>query len=469
MRRHQHMEKSSAVVAIALFAVLLAFMGLSLAITATGTARFAVAIGYRAEVGYAVGVVFDFAKALLPVALLMLFRRGAFVVFGLIGFAWLGLVIYSCLATHATVSTAIADIERTGTWKMEGRANTKTELADVEGQIAALSNHGIPRPSKTVQEALAVERVPPAIWRESRECQAIRQSKYFQAACTKVLDLRRELAAAGDYEQLNARAKELRRSLSATQVVAVTDPLPEAFDATLGRVLPLEGRAGVALLATLVIEILGCFGLVAMRLLREDKGREDRADEKLQRPLLSDRRDILGTVETAPDRAIETTSERPSEIVPRSSLSAANTGRTTSTMSASDDHAEHPSSPITAPKFTGRKCADREATRPSARSAGGGIVKIASHVPEFARDCLKLAVGPSLSAAELRDAYEAWCEARGEEPVSGQKLGAELTALGFRKWKSCGLIRYRDLQLGAETRGVYSCSVDLDPVIPLQP
>ena len=48
-------------------AIVLAFMGLSLAITATGTTRFAVAMGYRAEVGYAVGGVFDVAKALLPV------------------------------------------------------------------------------------------------------------------------------------------------------------------------------------------------------------------------------------------------------------------------------------------------------------------------------------------------------------------------------------------------------------------
>ena len=46
-------------------AIVLAFMGLSLAITATGTARFAVAMRYPREVGYAVGAVFDFAKALL--------------------------------------------------------------------------------------------------------------------------------------------------------------------------------------------------------------------------------------------------------------------------------------------------------------------------------------------------------------------------------------------------------------------
>ena len=68
-------------------AIVLAFMALSLAITATGTARFAVAMGYRAEVGYAVGAVFDFAKGLLPIALLALFVRRAFFLFVIIGVA----------------------------------------------------------------------------------------------------------------------------------------------------------------------------------------------------------------------------------------------------------------------------------------------------------------------------------------------------------------------------------------------
>jgi hypothetical protein len=49
----------------------------------------------------------------------------------------------------------------------------------------------------------------------------------------------------------------------------------------------------------------------------------------------------------------------------------------------------------------------------------------------------------------LRKAYEFWCTVHGRQPLSQQKLGAELRALGFAKWKSCGLIRYRDLQLVA--------------------
>ena len=174
------MQRHGRAVLVPLATIVLAFMALSLAITATGTARFAVAMAYPAEVGYAIGAVFDLAKALLPVALLMLLARRAVVLFAIIGVAWLGLVTYSSLATHATVSSAIAAIERNGTWKMEVRSDTKAELAEIEKRLAVLSQPMPPRPSKTLGEALASEVVPPGVWRDSRECQNIHDSRYFQ-------------------------------------------------------------------------------------------------------------------------------------------------------------------------------------------------------------------------------------------------------------------------------------------------
>ena len=89
MRVHRQLERLGYLLLITLGAIVLAFMGLSLAITATGTARFAVAMGYSAQVGYAVGAIFDFAKALLPVALLLLLARRAFLFFSIIACAWL--------------------------------------------------------------------------------------------------------------------------------------------------------------------------------------------------------------------------------------------------------------------------------------------------------------------------------------------------------------------------------------------
>ena len=127
MHEQRQAQWSGHLVLIAFGTIVLAFMGLSLAITATGTARLAAAMGYRAEVGYAVGGVFDVAKA--------------------------------------------------------------------------------PRPSGGLREALMAEKVPPDVWHDSQECFSIRGDKYFQKACAKVLDLRRELAASEDYERLDLRAR----------------------------------------------------------------------------------------------------------------------------------------------------------------------------------------------------------------------------------------------------------------------
>ena len=277
MRIRRCVERRGYMLMVALGIIVLAFMGLSLAITATGTARFAVSMGYPPEVGYAVGGVFDVAKTLLPVGLLMLVARRAFLFFAIIGFAWLGLVTYSGLATHATVSTAIASIERTGTWKMEGRTNIKAELAGVEQQLVALSQPKPPRPAETVREALGAARVTANVWKDSQECASIRDSRYFERACAAVVALRQELAAAEDYQQLDARARVLRQALAEAPLVAISDPLPEAFAATLGRLVPLDGRVGVALLLTLVLEIMSCFGLAGLQALREEKGREPNA------------------------------------------------------------------------------------------------------------------------------------------------------------------------------------------------
>ena len=49
--------------------VVFAFAALSLAITATGTARFAAAMGYSRTLGYVVGAIFDFGKEVLPVGI----------------------------------------------------------------------------------------------------------------------------------------------------------------------------------------------------------------------------------------------------------------------------------------------------------------------------------------------------------------------------------------------------------------
>ena len=53
-----------------------------------------------------------------------------------------------------------------------------------------------------------------------------------------------------------------------------SDPLPAAFSDTLGRLLPLGGAEGVALLLTMVVELMSCFGLAGLSALY--RGRDER-------------------------------------------------------------------------------------------------------------------------------------------------------------------------------------------------
>jgi hypothetical protein len=223
-----------------------AFMGISLAITATGTARFAA--GYSPIVGYVVGAIFDIAKDVLLVAVLALWTRRAPRISSVLCLAWMGLVTYSVFATHATITTAISAIERSGAWKMEVRGNVENELSSLKQQLATLidKNKNVPRPPNTVRAALAATRVSAGIWKNSRECAAIPESAQFAKECAQVVYLRTELNAAEDYERLSERANELRKSLAETPIIATSDALPAAFAGTLGRLSSCwrHGRSG---------------------------------------------------------------------------------------------------------------------------------------------------------------------------------------------------------------------------------
>jgi len=414
-------------------------MVLSLLVTATGTARFAVAMGYEANVGYAVGVVLDIAKAILPVAVFALWVRRSFGLAVVIGIAWGCLVIFSWLATHATVSTAIAAIERSGTWKMEVRSNTKAELVSLEQQLVALSRLSPPRPAKAVREALAAERVPASIWQDSQECKSIQESVHFAKACAQVVQLRRELAAAQEYERLSARETELRRHLAEAPIVATSDPLPAAFSATLGRLVPIGGAEGVALLLTMVVELMSCFGLAGLSALY--RGRDEREPGT---PAAGSAGAVVTASLKAEGGTPPASSQSPSlRTLPKPSLKPAAAGqgsfrepmRREASKSPSNVLPMRPGCPSTA--------------LPEGASPTIPEIELGSHVAAFVRERLEKSSGCSLAAGELRAAYEAWCAARDRKPLSMPKFAAELKALGYDKWKSRGLIRYRGLRFAA--------------------
>jgi hypothetical protein len=376
-----------------------------------------------------------------------LWGRGALGISAVFAIGWICLVTFSWLATQATVSTAITSIERTGTWKMEVRGNAKAELATVDQQLAALSRPTPPRPAKTVQEALAAERVPPSVWQDSQECGRIQDSAYFMRACAQVVQLRKELAAAQDYERLSLRATELRKGLAEAPIVATSDPLPAAFGATLGRVLPIGGAEGVALLLTMVVEIVSCFGLTALSALSGSTSHHLSASLSQGSPLLNAHvRDVpeaslRGTLPTLPKTKPGT--------LPKPSLEAA-VSRRADTRGHRSKAARNPPSNVVAMHLPSslRKLAKGASLNPQGKD-GSGLAVVSSHVPAFVRERVQHAHGASIAIKDLRAAYEDWCAGHGHAALSQPKLAAELKALGYTKWKSSGLIRYRDLQIAA--------------------
>jgi hypothetical protein len=62
---------------------------------------------------------------------------------------------------------------------------------------------------------------------------------------------------------------------------------------------------------------------------------------------------------------------------------------------------------------------------------------------------LETSSGSSLAAGELSAAYETWCAVHRHKLLSPPKFAGELKALGFNKWKSCGVMRYRGLRFAA--------------------
>jgi hypothetical protein len=398
-------------------------------------------MGYDAWIGYVVGATFELAKEVLPVVWFALLAQRAFATAGLLGLAWICLVTFSCLATHATVGTAISSIERTGTWKMEVRGNTKAELAGIELQLAALSRPAPPRPVKTVQGALAGASVPAGIWKDSQECANIQDSPYFMKACAQVVQLRKELPAARDYERLSTRANELRHGMAEAPIVATADPLPAAFSATLGRVLPIGGTEGVALLLTVVVELISCGGFSGMAALCNTRKQREGGTPAIGSLTGAGREDREAEREP-PCQPRMPTLPKPSLGARKPSLRAVASGAGRSGRPGKSDASEAPSNILPMrPRPPSENLPQEDSLVQK--------TTLPSHVPLFVQQRLKRAQGMSLAATELRAVYEAWCATHGYEPLSPPKFAAELKRLGCDKWKSCGLMRYRDLQLVA--------------------
>ena len=223
-------------------------------------------------------------------------------------------------------------------------------------------------------------------------------------ACAQVVQLRRELAASEDYERLSARAAELRRGLSEAPIVATSDPLPAAFNATLGRFVPIGGTEGVALLLTVVVELMSSFGLVGLSKLHHERQRSGRPTKGSLVVGL----DKVGEGEGAQPRATQQSIPL-AEVVtlPHPSLNTAASGRSSPRKHSRREASGVPSNvlPMT-PRSPPRALSEGASPR---RQCGrsGALPETQSHVPAFIQQRLHSAKGTSVAAKELRAVYEA--------------------------------------------------------------
>ena len=235
------------------------------------------------------------------------------------------------------------------------------------------------------------------------------------------------MAAAKDYEQLDVRATELRQVLAGTPLVATSDSLPEAFAATLGRLTPLDGRVGVAILLTVVIEIMSCFGLAALRALAEESG----SLRNHQNFLLPDgvRNDAYVSAGAGSPENHKLLPQGAEDVPSNSSLTHIKQDFLTNCVQGRNLPREPSSNVFQLPTKTTKGGGSREESLKPAMSSETVVHLAGSHVAAFVADCLVTVLGASLATADIRMAYEAWCVANGHEPLSQQKLSAELLRL----------------------------------------
>jgi hypothetical protein len=177
---------------------------------------------------------------------------------------WFLAVGLSALAAHATIFNALATADHTLASKVEARANLATSLSRVNARLEAFSKP-LPRPAKMVEQALGWAASAPTV---SRNCMRSFQEAARDEECKKVIELRKELATARDYERLIQEAETLREKLAGLNIETSHDPMPHAFEATLGRVVQIDGKNGIAFMGTLMLGLVSAFGFFGLDTLR---------------------------------------------------------------------------------------------------------------------------------------------------------------------------------------------------------
>ena len=170
----------------------------------------------------------------------------------------LGLI---CLAWSLASAAGFALSTREHTAAVHAAASTVsagwTTTIRRAGEQLALGERS--RPTTVIEAELASQLVPIAIWRRTRGCAELTLPES-QGACSRVLGLRQELAAARSAQALEERIADARRELATKPVVGQSaDPQVAGLAAMLGAEEPTL-RRGLALLLAVLVEVGSAFG-----------------------------------------------------------------------------------------------------------------------------------------------------------------------------------------------------------------
>jgi hypothetical protein len=362
---------------------------------------------------------------------------------------WAIAVSLSALAAHSTIYTILAAAERSASKNVETRANFTIALDRVNGQLDAFTRP-LPRPVTTVEEELR--------WttslRPSLDC--ARPPDEGSRICKRVAELRKELAAATGYERLVGEARVLREKLASLQIEVANDPMPQAFEASIGQHIKMDGKNGIALMGMLILTLVSAFGPFGLDTLRE-------------RQVSPARPEPARDGEPAPDPA---QAHRP-EGTRVTQFSSAPQGQEAcppnSASGSSGKSAQAPtgggSGQATEPA---RRLALDPAHEPTQKPLKGNVVQFA---PRSAQDrvdhaaasaavrafvgMLELGKHARATGSELAHAYAEQRPAQGWPALPGNILGIHLKIAvqerGGRKFKSGGQV-YEGVRLPAEWR-----------------
>jgi hypothetical protein len=153
---------------------------------------------------------------------------------------WCLAVCLSALAAHATIYNALASADHAQAKKVETRANLVAAFEGVKAQLESLSKSP-PRPVKIVEQSLAWKPLLESVRRATRDCTRF-PTEGLHEACMEIIELRKELAVATEYERLSNRSEELRIQLAGLNIEAAQDSMPRSFDMSLGRWTSVDGK-----------------------------------------------------------------------------------------------------------------------------------------------------------------------------------------------------------------------------------